>query len=158
MPCEFSLELYATTDAKQGATYEITRFPSGTKGLKAREGDKTKAGLVVAGDGTINGSLCAACLPAGSLCHLERPNSSIEVAVFVKLDIGGPGTHVHRDGFVFSGGRDVTMQSDADLPIGTKLTVLVLGMANAKEDADLASPALPPEIPGAIESIAELIG
>ncbi len=142
--CEWSLESYDVTDAQKGVSYEIERFPTGTKGLKARLGEITRKGATVCGT-----DLCAACLPVGSVCHLERPDGSTEVAVFAKLDIQpapAPGAptywnNQHKDGFIFKGGRNVSMQSDADIPKGTKLTVLVLGYADAKEDTALASPA-----------------
>lgn len=133
MPCDYSLEMYLTEDAKQGETYTLTRFGSGSLGF-------TKP---TAPDAPATSPECAVCMKDGTLVSLDHPDGKCEVGVFAKLD--ATAHYVHRDGIRFSDGRSVALQN---LPAGLKASVLVVADPKAPEDASLVSPAAP-EAPSA---------
>ena len=95
--CDYSLEMYASRPAREGETYVITRFPSGSIGL-ASAGDPRTA-------------VCVQC--DTQLILTEVPNElqqllgvgSTEEVTFTRLEQG-----VYRDGVQFKNGKTLPLQ------------------------------------------------
>jgi hypothetical protein len=95
--CDYSLEMYASRPAREGETYVITRFPSGSVGLASAGDPKT--------------AVCVQC--DTQLVLSDIPNSlqlllgvrSNEKVIFTRLDHG-----VYRDGVKFENGRTASLQ------------------------------------------------
>jgi hypothetical protein len=95
--CDYSLEMYASRPAREGETYVITRFPSGSVGL-ASPGDPKTAVCV-----QCDTQLILSDIPNG-LQQLLGVRSS-EKVIFTRLDQG-----VYRDGVKFENGRTASLQ------------------------------------------------
>jgi hypothetical protein len=95
--CDYSLEMYASRPAREGETYVITRFPSGSVGL-ASAGDPKTAVCV-----QCDTQLVLSGIPH-ELQQLMRIRSN-EKVTFTRLDQG-----VYRDGVKFENGRTACLQ------------------------------------------------
>lgn len=141
--CDYSLEMYKTTEAKQGDTLFLTRFPSGTMGFVSSD----EAAREAANPGGL--SMCATCLKDGTLLNLDVPDSLVPgysaFGVFAKVDLPA---NAHRDGVRLADGRSISLQS---LPRGTKAVVLVAADQKAPEDKDLVSPPVNPAAEPALD-------
>jgi hypothetical protein len=122
--CDYSLEHYSTTDAKQGESYTLRALATGSNGF-------VKDGGVV-------------CMKEGSLLRLEglHPTFALslgvdttEEVVFSKVP-QYEGLRHHRDAVTFKNGRQILLQH---LYSGCTVTVL-MPPASTKEDRDLATP------------------
>lgn len=126
--CDYSLELYKTVDAKQGATYTVTRFPTGTIGVldPAAPVDPSKLSTE---------TLCAVCIKDNTVIMVGD-----DMGVFAKIDPPMPENATlcnrHRDGIRFDDGRSVSLQ---EIAVGTAIKIVMLA-AEAPEDASLSSP------------------
>jgi hypothetical protein len=127
MMCDYSLEQYKSVPAKEGQALVVKAFPSGTKGFVERAD-----------------SDCAVCCKAGvemtlfldgiysvresALQYADRQTVEVQGEIpvifhslekFARTHWGGQ-TQVHRDGFILSDGRFLSIQ---DLSCGTRATV-----------------------------------
>lgn len=121
--CDYSLEHYATVDAKQGGVYLLRTLATGSNGF-------ITSGSVV-------------CMKEGALLRLEGIDSSIAHAlgidgaqdvIFSKLR-APEGYRGHRDAVTFKNGTQLSLQC---LNSGCWATVL-MPPASTKEDRDLVS-------------------
>jgi hypothetical protein len=95
--CDYSLEMYGSRPAREGETYVVTRFPSGSIGFAA-PGD-TRTAVCMACDTTL--LLSEIPLLVQEVCGI----SAREQVTFVRLEEG-----LHRDGVRFSNGKAVSLQ------------------------------------------------
>jgi len=95
--CDYSLELYRRRPAQSGERYELTRFPSGSKGF-ASPGDCTTAVCM-----PYETRLRLSGIP-GDLQQCLEVHETEEVT-FVELDAGA-----YRDGVEFENGMVVSLQ------------------------------------------------
>jgi hypothetical protein len=95
--CDYSLEMYASRSAREGETYVITRFPSGSVGL-ASAGDARTAVCV-----QCDTQLILSDVPSDLQQLLGV--SATEKVTFTRLDQG-----VYRDGVRFENGRTASLQ------------------------------------------------
>ncbi len=95
--CDYSLEMYRSRPAQQGAVYETRRFRSGSIGFTTREDDET--------------AVCMSCdmrlALSGIPHHVQRAYDVKvdEVVTFIRLD-----SEAYRDGVRFDNGAKITLQ------------------------------------------------
>jgi hypothetical protein len=118
--CDYSLEMYASRPAREGETYVITRFPSGSVGLASAGDPKT--------------AVCVQCDTQLILSDIPREFQQLvairtsEKVTFTRFDHG-----VYRDGVRFENGRTASLQQ---LPPGIRVHVSMLleNVATARDE------------------------
>jgi hypothetical protein len=118
--CDYSLEMNASRPAREGETYVITRFPSGSVGLASAGDPKT--------------AVCVQCDTQLILSDIPREFQQLvairtsEKVTFTRFDHG-----VYRDGVRFENGRTASLQQ---LPPGIRVHVSMLleNVATARDE------------------------
>jgi len=111
--CDYSLEMYRTTPARQGATYETHRFRSGSIGFIAADAPDT--------------AVCMACDTRLMLHDIPETVQAAhklkadEEVVFIRLD-----SQTYKDGVRFANGRELSLQQ-----LGTGVTAEVVNALSA---------------------------
>jgi hypothetical protein len=102
--------MYSSRPAREGETYQTTRFPSGTIGL-ASAGHPTTAVCL-----QCDTQLLIEKIPE----HVQKKLgvSASEKAIFTRLETGS-----HRDAVKFSNGREASFQ---ELDPGTEISIVTL--------------------------------
>lgn len=128
--CDYSLEHFASRPAETGETLVLRKFPSGSPGFVGAKTDQDAIPTE------------AVCLAEGCLLRIELYDAELGLGI---EDIFFTHTSPHMG---HTGYRDALKMADGSvrrltsLPQGTRVRVLMLVKADAKEDRELASPAL----------------
>lgn len=121
--CDYSLELYHSVPATAGETLQVTRFSTGSIGFAAP-----------------GCSDVATCVPEGTILRAEIPNPEFGLAIedVIMARVHADLSHSHHDAVRLESGEHLSLQY---LRVGSRVRILMLANAQAREDKGMASEA-----------------